>query len=325
MVSMKSMKRSTLLWLAFGLVLIPGRAGWAGFSAEGSFERTLQVDGPAVVDVTTGSGSIHIQRGPAGAVRVKGRIRASSWSGVLDDARERIRRLEENPPIEQTGNTIHIGRVVDQRDESLSRDISISYEIFVPEATLVESRTGSGSQTIEGIRGPLSASAGSGSIEVASVQGGLRARAGSGEIEARNVEGFVRATTGSGSLNLEQVHGDVEAETGSGSIEVRGLRGRLSARSGSGSIRAEGTPDGEWRLRSSSGTVRAELPVDAEFDFYCRTSSGSIHTDFPITVQGRLGKKELQGRVRGGGPLLHVSTASGSVYIESSTRTEGER
>ena len=45
------------------------------------------------------------------------------------------------------------------------------------------------------------------------------------------------------------------------------------------------------------------------------TSSGSIHSDLPITVQGTFGRRELKGAVRGGGPEVEVSTGSGDVDI----------
>ena len=98
--------------------------------------------------------------------------------------------------------------------------------------------------------------------------------------------------------------------TAIGSIEVNGVRGALNADTGSGGIRAEGSMEGEWALHSSSGTVVVRLPSDAQFQLDARTSSGSIESDHPVTVHGLI-KKQLQGEVRGGGPLLRIRTSSG--------------
>jgi len=51
------------------------------------------------------------------------------------------------------------------------------------------------------------------------------------------------------------------------------------------------------------------------FNLDVHTSSGSIHSDLPVTVQGMVGKHELKGTVRGGGPDVEVHTGSGDVDI----------
>ncbi len=304
------------------------------FDVEGSFERTLTVTGPVDLDLVTGSGSIEVHTGPSGTVVVKGRIRAGKgWLSGLSDAKEKVRQLEENPPIEQSGNSLRIGHI---EDKSLSRNISISYEIVVPAETQLNSRTGSGSQSIFGIQGPLNvkagsgsltiedigdrveATTGSGSIEVESVKGGLHAHAGSGSISVDEVSGAQDIHTGSGRVVLSRVDGNIEVKTGSGSVKAREVIGSLRVKTGSGSIRAQGDIDGEWRLNTSSGSATVGLPEDASFDIYCRTSSGGIHTDYPVTVQGKLSKKKLEGTVGAGGNKLEVTTSSGTIRIESS-------
>jgi len=321
------------IWLAaLVLTLAPLAARADEPAAEGSFERTLKVTGAVDLEVKTGSGSIQVRTGSADTVKVLGKIRArdSRWGGM--SAQEKVRQLEANPPIEQDGNVIRIGQI---EDRDLRNNVSISYELTVPAATKLRSGTGSGSQTIDGINGPLEASTGSGSlhianigdevrastgsggIELSGVKGSLRASTGSGGIRASGIGGAINASTGSGSIELEQTApGDVEATTGSGSVRLSGVQGAVRVRTGSGSIRAQGTPTGEWRLHSASGGVTVRLPADAAFELNAHTSSGRVHTTHPVTVVGTLSPRELRGKVRGGGPLLDLSTSSGSIRIE---------
>jgi DUF4097 and DUF4098 domain-containing protein YvlB len=292
----------------------------------GSFDRTLQVSGPVDLDIRSGSGSIKVRVGGSDVVRVHGEIRARR-SG----AEQKVRYLEANPPIEQTGNTIRIGRV-DDRD--MMNNVSISYELEVPAETSLVSKTGSGSQTIGNIAGPVEvssgsgslnvgdiggdveATAGSGSIEIGAAKGRLRVKTGSGSIRAYGVGGPITSSSGSGSVEFEQTGpGDVEIETGSGSVRVRGVRGALRIKTGSGSIQADGEMTGRWYLRSSSGSVTVGLPQGAAFDFSARTSSGDIESDHPVTVR-ELSKRELRGKVGDGGHLLEVRTSSGDIRIK---------
>ncbi len=329
--------RSVLRWFAsvFAVVLLcpPAVSPILGAEAEGSFERTLKVSGLVELDVSTGAGNISVRAGEAGSVRVHGRIRASrGWNMGFEDAERKVRQIEANPPIEQEGNSVRIGRI---DDSELRRNISISYEIVTPADTRLNSKTGSGSETVEGIRGPLKASTGSGGIKISNIGDEVRAETGSGHIELDSVKGEVRASTGSGTIRahgvaggfvartgsgdvtLEQTApGSVKVETGSGSSELSGVKGSLVVRTGSGGIRASGEQTEEWSLHTGSGGVTVRLPANAAFDVDAHTHSGRISTDHPITVQGTIGRGELRGKVRGGGFRLIVLTGSGDIRIE---------
>jgi len=300
-------------------------------SARGEFERTLSVNGHVDVQVETGSGSIEVHRGGSNQVHVVGHIMANEWFGD-GNAEERVKKLENNPPIQQSGNDIRIGHI---DDPELKHNISISYEITVPETTQLRSSSGSGSQTISDIAGPVEVNTGSGSLKLSSIGAGVRAHTGSGSIEIEGANGSVYARTGSGSINatnvaggfdgqtgsghltLEQsAAGSVRAETGSGGLELRHVKGSLQAAAGSGDVRVEGEATGEWMVRTGSGSVQLRLPSNASFDLDAHTGSGSINLSHRDEVQGSIGRKEVKGKVGGGGVPIEVQTGSGSIRIE---------
>jgi DUF4097 and DUF4098 domain-containing protein YvlB len=275
--------------LAFaGLVLQSAAA-----QREGSFDRTLTVNGAVDLNVETGSGRIEVRPGDTSSVRIHGVIRAHDDFFHGDEAR--IHEIETNPPISQTGNSIRIGM---PQDDWLRRHVSISYDLVVPRETRLRAHTGSGSESVEGIHGPAELETGSGSVKVA------------------RVEDEVRIQTGSGRIELDSLNGKVDAHTGSGSIEGSGIRGPINAHTGSGSVRLEQTAAGPLEAHTGSGGVNVRLPADAAFDLYAHTGSGHVYVDHPITVHGNLGGREIQGKVKGGGPLVDVRTGSGSVRIE---------
>ena len=310
--------------IAVMAIVVPAAA-----SVEGSFERTLTVNGAVDIDISTGAGSITVQTGAAGTVKVTGHIKASGWFD--SSAEEKVHRLESNPPIQQSGNSIRIGHM---QEQALLQNISISYEVVVPAATRLKAHSGSGAQNIDGIGGPLEVNAGSGSVKISNIGSTVRAETGSGNMDIDHVQGDVRAHAGSGSIRATDIHGGFEGntgsgritlsqsapgavhvETGSGGMELRGVRGTLEARAGSGGITAEGAPTGGWLVHSGSGSIHLRLPSDAAFDLDARTSSGSISLDHPVTVQGKMGRKEIRGKVRGGGVTVEVETGSGNIEI----------
>ncbi len=302
-------------------------------SAEGSFDRTLTIAGPLEVDVATGSGGIDVRPGNSGTVHIRGMIKARG--DMRAAAIEKVRYVEMNPPIERSGSLIRIGRIQDPSYQN----ISISYEIQVPSDTKLVSSTGSGNQQVEGLRNAVRAGTGSGSIVLSAIEGNVNAQTGSGGIDVRSITGSADLKTGSGSIRARELAGsvragtgsgnisldlktieqgaflEVDAQTGSGSIEVDGIYGSLKARTGSGGIRARGNPIHDWDIRTASGGITLELAPEAAYDLSVRTGSGSIDINPPVEVQGQFSRKEIQGKVRGGGSLVKAHTGSGGITI----------
>jgi len=325
---MKNLLISRAKW-AFCATLIVA-ASTAALAAEGEFHRTLKVSGSVNLQLETGSGSIHVRNGSSNEVIVTGHIRTNNW--FESDRADAVKRIEDNPPIQQSGNDIRVGHI---DDPELKRGISISYDVVTPANTQLHSSTGSGSQDVSGLAGPVDASTGSGSVRASDIGSGLRAHSGSGSIDIDDVKGSVFARTGSGSisargvaggfdgqtgsghLTLEQTsQGSVRAETGSGGLKLRNVRGSLQAHAGSGNIEADGDPTGAWNVHTGSGSVSLRFPQNASFELNAHTGSGSINLGHPVTVQGSIGRKEVRGKVGGGGVPVQVETGSGSISID---------
>jgi len=300
--------------------------------AQGSFDRSLKVSGPVDLEVTTGSGAIHVRAGDSSTVQVHGTIKTGTqWGGMSPE--EKVRRLEANPPIEQDGNLIRIGHI---SESELNHNVSISYDVVVPVQTRLRAQTGSGDQAVEGIQGPLKASTGSGGMRLIRIGGEVRAETGSGDIQADSIQGNVTASTGSGSIRASGVAGEFSGETGSGDVrveqsapgrvkistgsgevELAGVHGPLRVDTGSGGIRAQGELTGDWHLETGSGGITVRLPSGATFDLHAHTDSGSISTDgHAVTLEGTLSKKDWNGKVGAGGYLLEMKTGSGDIRIE---------
>jgi DUF4097 and DUF4098 domain-containing protein YvlB len=267
--------------------------------ADGHFERTLSVSATPDLYVQTGSGNIQIHAGSGNTLEIHARLKAG-WNlfGANGDVDARIHRIEQDPPIKQDGNAIHIG---ESNDHSLFNNITIDYDISLPAGAALNLHSGSGD------------------IKVAQVGRFLVASSGSGNIDASGGTGTADVQTGSGDITLnQQGAGDIKARTGSGNIHIRGLNGAIAARAGSGNIDAEGHLSGPANLASGSGNVKLHLGSDAHFNLEASTGSGDIRIHYPgAPEQTEHQRHHMTAPINGGGPPLEVRTGSGDVEISS--------
>ncbi|MBB6142718.1 hypothetical protein HNQ77_000656 [Silvibacterium bohemicum] len=264
-------------------------------AADGTFDKVLHVSGAVELNVTTGSGYIHVSPGSDSEVHIIGHVHANRWNGWGDGGgspEDRLKEVVSNPPIEQSGNTITIGK------HTSYHNISIDYDITTPRGTNLEAGSGSGDLRLTDIGGPLKANTGSGSIEASGLSGRVVLETGSGDIRA-------------------EMHAapDVKAQTGSGTIRLRGVTGGLYAETGSGDIEVEGQPGANWKLETGSGSVTLDTGGRAKFSLDATTGSGSVHSDPPISTHGSLERHHITGDVNGGGPTVRIETGSGDVRI----------
>ena len=309
MSSVSAVRRSVIRTMVF--VAASSLAGFA--SVVGTFDRSFQVSGPVDLEVHSRSGDITVRNGAAGTVSIHGKINVgNSWFG--GDRKADWQQVQNNPPIRQNGNSIRI-------DYVNINNISVDYEITVPENTAVRAHTGSGDQDVEGLKGNIDLESGSGDMKLARLTGEMHFQTGSGNVRGRELSGPARAKAGSGDIEIAETGaGDVEIRTGSGNITVKGINGGFHAEAGSGDIHGQGSPKNLWSVRTGSGNVTLRVPADAAFDVDISSSSGSVTVGHPVvtTVQGRVqeSRKSVVGKVRGGGPTISVHTGSGDINVD---------
>jgi len=132
----------------------------------------------------------------------------------------------------------------------------------------------------------------------------LRAR--NGGISVSDVTGMLRMETLNGGIHLESVNGDVVAETTNGGLHVN-LDGDGWVGKGLDAI----TTNGGVHLRVSRG-YSAHLETG--------TVNGGVDIDFPVMVQGKIGRR-ITTDLGKGGPTIRVITTNGGVDV----RRGGER
>lgn len=203
--------------------------------------------------------------------------------------------------------------------------------------------SGSGSVTATNLEGPARIESSYGSVTCEGFSGGdLTLRSGSGRVTlsgatfstceaqssygsvaASNLKGnFVKLHSGSGSIDISDSGVPrMDLSTSYGRIDGRQITtGDLRAASGSGGVDIVCTPacppDMTAEVRSSYGGVAFTAPPAFAGRVTLATSYGSVHTDWPVTITGKIGdKKRIDGAIGDGSGVLRLETGSGSVTL----------
>jgi DUF4097 and DUF4098 domain-containing protein YvlB len=195
------------------------------------------------------------------------------------------------------------------------------FELTIPVGVRVRATTSSGDIRIIGSKGEVEARSQRGDIVVEDVAERVELTVFSGDIQATAITGTTRITAMSGDVRVRQVTGDIEVKTVNGEIDLRDARSRyVRAASTSGDIRFDGTidPTGRYELQTHSGDVDLTLPANAGGQLTVSTYSGSVQSDFPLTLlPGPQGGKELNFGFGRGGARITTESFSGDITIRS--------
>jgi putative adhesin len=121
-----------------------------------------------------------------------------------------------------------------------------------------------------------------------------------------------------GGIALAGVRGRTEFTTTNGGVTVRDAGGAMHGRTTNGGVKValSGTQwDGEGLdLTTTNGGVTLEVPEDYNAHLETGTVNGGVRLDFPVRVQGRIGK-ELSTDLGSGGPTIRATTTNGGVTV----------
>ena len=127
--------------------------------------------------------------------------------------------------------------------------------------------------------------------------------------------------THNGSINLSHVEGKLTAETHNGGIAIADLGGDVHLLTVNGGLNVElsGTHWAGTALsaRTTNGGISVEAPAQYSAHLITQTVHGGTSINFPVTVQGAIGKR-IDTSLGQGGATIEFITVNGGVSIDRS-------
>lgn len=130
----------------------------------------------------------------------------------------------------------------------------------------------------------------------------------------------LRLDASNGGLSVTGVTGSLDLRTVNGSVSLTDAGGDVRARTQNGAVNVQ-LAGAEWEGRgldaeTQNGSVRLGIPRSYAARIETGTVNGRVNTDFPITVQGRIGR-HFSVPLNGGGKVIRATTTNGSVTLAS--------
>ncbi|MEZ5283418.1 MAG: DUF4097 family beta strand repeat-containing protein [Vicinamibacterales bacterium] len=285
--------------------------------------REFTVGATGALDLSNISGDVQVNGSNGSAIRIEATRRVRHR-----DAGEARRLLDQlRVEMTQVGDRVEVRTVYPRRGER-GTSARVDYVITVPARAAVAVKTISGDSRVERVSGEVRAESVSGDVRVTATPNVALAKTVSGNVTARDIGG-------ASSLSLGSVSGNVVA-TGvkarsldcgsvSGDIQLSGVEvERLQAKSVSGDLEfaAALARGGRYEFGSHSGDVRVVLGSDTGFELDASTFSGSVRSDFPVTLRSdgssrnrRGASRSVRGSYGDASAILAIQTFSGSVVI----------
>lgn len=288
------------------------------------FTGTYRFEGDGALDLSHISGDVVVSPGRGNEVRIEAIKRVRHRDP--DQAKRMLASLRIE--VTQVGDRIEVRTVYPRSTSNRSWNGSVDYTITLPDTAAVAVKTVSGDVSVSGIRGEVRAETVSGDLDVVATPNLAVAKSVSGDVNARDIA--------SGSLTISTVSGTViasalkvrslDAGSVSGDLRFSNLQAeRLMAKTMSGDIEFDGglSRGCRYEFTAHSGNVRLILAGRTGFELDASTFSGSVRSDFPITlrtsprteVNRRSHNQTIRGTYGDAGAMLAARSFSGSVVI----------
>ena len=210
--------------------------------------------------------------------------------------------LHPSVEIAQQGNEVRIAARIDGNTTGFmfSSD-RIEVEVWLPRESDLVVDSGDGPVTVEDLAGRIELDTEDGPLTARGLRGDIVVRAADGRVRLDDLDGSLRLDTQDGHSEVRGRFDQVEVETADGGIEIDALTGSRVRQA--------------WALRSEDGGIDLRIPRDLAATIDARTQDGGLSVDLPVRLTGAVRRHQLIGDLNGGGEILRLRCADGSIRV----------
>jgi len=274
--------RFSLVCLLCLPMLLAGCINIGSCAMQSRYERTVQLSAPlspgSTFTAETHNGSITIHGADVADCNLTATIVGQASTDEV--ARELAEKTQVT--LEPSGDKLVVK--IDKPTLRMNQSVGVSLDGAVPNKTDLELLTHNGA------------------VEITHIAGRINATTHNGKVTAENVSGAIVLETHNGAVNCTEISGDTQLKTHNGGIKV---------------MYAQAAPAVcDISVITYNGGIEFAAPPGFSAQVEATTHNGTVHTDLPITVIGKVSKSELKGTIGAGQGKLRLETHNGSIQIK---------
>jgi len=292
------MNRMILGVLVVGLAVVLG--GVSGCDvAQAKAEREMQLSAPLLgigsFQATTHNGAIKVAGLDTDQCDLIARIQARAAT------QERAVELAEATDVVLEASGEKLIAVVKKPQTTSRESISVSLDVTLATVMVLTLETHNGAVTVLDIDGRIDAETHNGAIDMTNIVGDVVATSHNGRVRIANGQGDVTLRSHNGAVVCDGINGDTDVSTSNGGVRVVYSDPSLAVC--------------RIKVVTHNGSVDVTAPKGLSAQATLSTHNGSINTSLPITVEGKVSKKRIAGKIGDGKGSIHLETYNGSIKL----------
>ena len=274
------MKKKTSIIYAILLSTCIFTLAGCGF-ARHKYEKTQQLEMPmqpaGSFSAETHNGAIKVLGTDLAMCNVTAKITARSFSP------EEAQSLADKVDVKLVQTDSRIATQIDKPKTSNGESISVDLDVSVPYDTALDLFTHNGA------------------VRISHIHANAKAKTHNGSITLESTTGNTNLETHNGGINCGDISGDVTAKTHNGGVKIAYNETSDTA------INAY--------AKTHNGGISLKAPPVLSATIEIPTHNGSLRTEMPITIAGKIGKKHIKGTIGEGEGKIRMETYNGSIHL----------
>lgn len=196
--------------------------------------------------------------------------------------------------------------------------VNADYRITIPRSMSVELNGVELEAEVTGVGGSVAINTVEGYVTVSGGNGNVAVNAVDGDVSVENASGNIAVNAVDGDVMLSNIDGVLSVQTVDGEIQMTGISSNaVEASTVDGDITYQGRieDDGRYFLSTHDGDITVTVQDGANARVSVATFSGELEADFPIRMEGDIGRKRFSFTLGNGSALLELSAFDGTISL----------
>lgn len=199
------------------------------------------------------------------------------------------------------------------------KSVTVNLGIIIPKQTPLNITSRGGAVYVSEINRNIKAETRNGKVTISKIKGDINTETRNGGVVISDIKGDIDAETSNGSITIRKSSGSIKAEADNGRVILQDISGDIDVSTRNGKVKAvyskTARPICNAVIVTRNGSIDFTPPPGFSASVEVSTRNGTIQSNLPIAINGKIGKS-IKGEIGSGKGRLFLETRNGSIKIK---------